>query len=66
MEGLDHRENHILNVVFIMQNLVEGSARVQVLRTGVGIRATGIRLDARWVQATPRVRVIVIHVGDPL
>ena len=61
MEGLDHGENHICGVVLfqVMWNLVKGSARVRVPRTGAGIRAARMRSDARRVQAKPRVMVIV-------
>ena len=60
-EGLNPGENHIHGVVLfqVMWNLVEGSARVLVLRTGAGTRATGMQSEARWVQATLRVRVMV-------
>ena len=53
MGGLDHGENHIRDVVLfqVIRNLVEGSSRVQVPRTGVETRATGMRSDARQVQA---------------
>ena len=63
MGGLDRGETHIRGVVSIqvMRNLVEGSARVP--KIGAGTRATGMRSDARRVQAKPRVMVRV-KVGD--
>ena len=53
MRGLDPGENHIRSVVLfqVMRNLVEGSARVRVPRTGIGTRAPGMRSNARQVQA---------------
>ena len=58
----DHGENHIRGVVFLFQvvrKLVEGSARVRVVRTGAETLATGIWSNARRVQTIPRVRVMV-------
>ena len=64
MVGLDHGENCIRGVVLfqVMRNLVEGSARVRVPRTGAGTRATGMRSDARRVQAKSTV-VVMVEVG---
>ena len=61
MEGLDHGENHIRGVVFISGDVEpyrrfrQGSSS----KDRAGTRATGMRSDARRVQATPRVRVMV-------
>ena len=62
MGDLNHRENHTRSIVLfqVMRNLVEGSARVRVPRTGAWTRATGMRLDARRVQAKSRVMVMVM------
>ena len=61
IDRLHHGENHIRSVVLfqVMWNLVEGSTRVRVPRTGAGTRAAGMWSDARQVQAKPRVPVII-------
>ena len=53
MGGLDPRENHIHRIVLlqVMWNLSEGSAKIRVIGTGAGTRATGMCSDARWVQS---------------
>ena len=65
MGDLDPGENCIRGVVLfqVMRNLVEGSARVRVPRTGAGTRATRMWSDARWVQAKSRV-VVMVEVKD--
>ena len=65
MDGLGHGENRIRGVVLfqVMRNLVEGSTRVRVPRTGAGTRATGMRSGAMRVQAKSRF-VVMVEVVD--